>query len=448
MPNRDLPYSPESENALLGNIMTFPKAMEEAVNADLQSEDFYNKSNALIFRIMRSMYDEHIPVDSVGLISRLNDLGKLDEVGGTNYITELIDASISNVFSEGYIKTIKAKSSARQIIKACEEIAEESYGDVSDVTSYLASIDERIAKITKEKSVSQFHEGKELFPATVHKIQEYAERKPGELTGLKTNYSDIDKKTNGLQKSDLIILAARPSMGKTALALNLAMNAAQTSTGKIAIFSLEMPAEQLAMRMISAKSRVESQKLRTGKLSESEWSRVNRAVQELSAQQFYIDDKSGMKVPEMAAKCRKLNAEGDLSLIVIDYIQLIMGGGSFESRQVEVSEISRRLKALARELNVPVIALSQLSRSVEQRTDKRPMLSDLRESGALEQDADLVMLMYRDSYYNHDEEDEDNNERDDVEVNLAKHRNGPVGTIKLAFLKQYGAFVTIEGENQ
>ena len=292
--------------------------------------------------------------------------------------------------------------------------------------------------------MSDFKKSSEVFDATLEKIQRIYDQ-GDTITGIKSMYSDLDRMTTGFQRGDLIILAARPSVGKTAFALNISLNAASVSSGAVAIFSLEMPADQLASRMLSAKSRVAGQKLRTGKLDNNDWSKVNEAVSELRRQKIYIDDTPGIKVSDIFAKCRTLKNDAGLSLIIIDYIQLIQGSGKNESRQQEVSEISRRLKALARELDVPVIALSQLSRGVEKREDKRPMLSDLRESGAIEQDADLVMFLYRDEYYNRKDEEE-RAATEEVELNLAKHRNGPTGLVKLMFEREINAFYGIKTE--
>ena len=297
-----------------------------------------------------------------------------------------------------------------------------------------------MTEVTRSKTSSDFRKGEEVFDSALKHIEAIQEAGT-DITGVRTLYPDLDKKTAGFQKGDLIIVAARPSMGKSALAFNIAVNSASVTPGAIAIFSLEMPAEQVAIRILAAKSKVEIQKLRTGNLNDEEWSRLNEASLQLRRQNFFIDDTPGIKVSEMYAKARKLVQDEGLYMIIVDYIQLIQATGKADSRQQEVSEISRRLKAMARELNVPVIAVSQLSRSVEARQDKRPMLSDLRESGALEQDADLVLFLYRDAYYNH--EDQGTDQREDVELLLSKHRNGPTGKILLAFEKDINAFYGI-----
>ena len=305
--------------------------------------------------------------------------------------------------------------------------------------------EKKILDITRSRTDGDFKSGKEVFDAAVKKIEQI-EESGNAITGVRTRYSQLDAMTAGLQRSDMILLAARPSMGKSALALNIALNSATVSQGACAIFSLEMPAEQLANRMLSAKAKVDGQKIRKGQLNENEWQKVREANQELKSQNIFFDDTPGLKVSDMYAKCRKLKQDYGLYLIIIDYIQLIQATGGGESRQQEVSDISRKIKAMARELDVPIIALSQLSRSVEKRDDKRPMLSDLRESGSLEQDADIVMFIYREDYYKKAEER--NEEREDVELIIAKHRNGPIGTVKLAFEKNFNAFYSISNNSE
>ena len=445
MTQRSVPFSIEAEESLLGNIIMYNDPMQEAVEAGLVSGDFYLDKHRKIFSIMYSMYEHKENIDSTSLASRLRDYDYLEKAGGYDYILHLLSTTISRYHTKEYIRIIRKYSLARQLITAGDKIAEMGTDTETEIGDVLDKAEKTLLDVTRSRTVSDFKKGSELFDRTLAKIQSIQE-KGDTVTGLRSFYSDLDAKTTGFQRGDLIILAARPSMGKTALALNFALNAAPVAMGAIAIFSLEMPAEQLTTRMLSAKSRVPSQKLQTGKLDDNDWSNLNSAAQELKRQKFYIDDTSGIKVSEMFAKCRKLKNEEDLSLVVVDYIQLIQGTGDSESRQQEVSEISRRLKALARELDVPVIALSQLSRSVEKREDKRPMLSDLRESGALEQDADLVMFIYREEYYKRNEAE--NNapaqSREDVELSLAKHRNGPTGTIKLAFEREIGCFYGIQ----
>ena len=440
MSQKSIPYSIEAEESLLGNILLYPTAMQETIEAGIVSDDFYLDKHKRIFNIMSSMYDNKEKVDTVSLSSKLKDFDYFDKVGGLEYLMKLADSTISNVNTKEYIRIIKNKSLSRKIIKAGEEIANDGYDGKTGIDEVLETAEKKILDITRSRTDSDFKVGSVVFDEAIKKI-EAIEASGSAITGVRTRFSALDSMTAGLQKGDLILLAARPSMGKTALALNMAINSAMVNQGACAIFSLEMPAEQLAMRMFSAKAKVEGQKLRKGQLSEDDWRSINEASQELKHQKFFIDDTPGIKVSDMYAKCRKLKNDHGLYLVVIDYIQLIQATGKSESRQQEVSEISRRLKAMARELEVPVIALSQLSRSVESRQDKRPMLSDLRESGALEQDADIVMFLYREEYYNREEEKSD--EREDVELIISKHRNGPTGMVKLAFEKSYNAFYSI-----
>ena len=440
MSQKSIPYSIEAEESLLGNILLYKDAMQETMEAGITSEDFYIDKHKRIFNIMSSMYDNKEKIDTVSLSAKLKDFDYFEKVGGLEYLMKLTDATISNVNTKEYIRIIRNKSLSRQIIKAGEEIANDAYDGSVGIDEVLDSAEKRILDITRSRTDADFKEGSFVFDETIKRI-EAIEAAGSAITGVRSRFSALDNMTAGFQRGDLILVAARPSMGKSALALNIAINSAMVSQGACAIFSLEMPAEQLAMRMFSAKAKVDGQKLRKGQLNDSDWSKINEAAQELKHQRFFIDDTPGIKVSDMYAKCRKLKNDHGLYLVIVDYIQLIQATGRSESRQQEVSEISRRLKAMARELDVPVIALSQLSRSVESRQDKRPMLSDLRDSGALEQDADIVLFIYRDEYYNREE---DNNEqREDVEIIVAKHRNGPTGKIKLAFEKGYNAFYSI-----
>ena len=440
MSNRSMPYSIEAEESLLGNIMLYPDAMRQCVDAGVTADDFYLDKHRQIYNLMHSMYENKEKVDTVSLSSRLKDFGVYDKIGGLEYLMQLANATISANNTGEYISIIRNKSLARKVIKVGEEISNDAYDSSVSVDEMLENVERKVTEVTRSKTSADFKTGEEIFDATIKHIQAIQEAGTA-ITGVKTKFRDLDSKTAGFQKGDLIIVAARPSMGKTALALNLAMNSAEITPGAVAIFSLEMPAEQVATRILAANSGVEIQKLRTGQLNDEDWSKVNEATQRLKQMNFFIDDTPGIKVSEMYAKARKLAQDEGLYMIVVDYIQLIQATGKSDSRQQEVSEISRRLKAMARELNVPIIALSQLSRSVEARQDKRPMLSDLRESGALEQDADLVLFLYRDAYYNRDEND--NSNREDVELLIAKHRNGPTGKVLLAFQKEINAFYGI-----
>ena len=440
MSNRSMPYSIEAEESLLGNIMLYPEAMRQCIDAGVAADDFYLEKHRSIYNVMSSMYENKERVDTVSLSSKLKDFGVYDKIGGLEYLMQLADATISANNTGDYISIIRNKSLARKVIKVGEEISNDAYDASVSVDEMLENVERKVTEVTRSKTSSDFRKGEEVFDSALKHIEAIQEAGT-DITGVRTLYPDLDKKTAGFQKGDLIIVAARPSMGKSALAFNIAVNSASVTPGAIAIFSLEMPAEQVAIRILAAKSKVEIQKLRTGTLNDEEWSRLNEASLQLRRQNFFIDDTPGIKVSEMYAKARKLVQDEGLYMIIVDYIQLIQATGKADSRQQEVSEISRRLKAMARELNVPVIAVSQLSRSVEARQDKRPMLSDLRESGALEQDADLVLFLYRDAYYNH--EDQGTDQREDVELLLSKHRNGPTGKILLAFEKDINAFYGI-----
>ena len=442
-----MPYSIEAEESLLGNIMLYPDAMRQCVDAGITADDFYLEKHRSIYNIMSSMFENKEKVDTVSLSTKLKDFGIYDKIGGLEYVMQLANATISANNTAEYISIIRNKSLARKVIKVGEEISNDAFDTSVGVDEMLENVERKVTEVTRSKTSADFLSGEAVFDQTIKHIQAIQEA-GSDITGVRTLYSDLDSKTAGFQKGDLIIVAARPSMGKTALALNFAINSASVTPGAVAIFSIEMPAEQVAIRILAAKADVEIQKLRTGKLSDQDWSAINNASQQLKRQNFYIDDTPGTKVSEMYAKARKLAQDSGLYMIIVDYIQLIQATGQSDSRQQEVSEISRRLKAMARELNVPVIAVSQLSRNVESRQDKRPMLSDLRESGALEQDADLVLFLYRDAYYNRDAVSEA--ETEEVELQIAKHRNGPTGKISLAFKRETNAFYGLkknEGEN-
>ncbi len=444
MTQRTKPYSLEAEESLLGNILVFPDAMRQAAEAGIVSEDFYFDKHRKIYTIMYTMYERGEAIDATSLQTRTKDYGIYEQVGGLEFLLHLTNITISSANTKEYIKIIKDKSYARKLIDAADAIATDGYDGAITIEELLDEAERRILDVTRSHAYNDFKSSDVVFEDALQHIHHIAEQ-GDTITGVRSAYSDLDRLTTGFQKGDLIILAARPSVGKSAFALNIALNVASLTSGAIAIFSLEMPAEQLALRMLMAKSKISGQKLRTGRLDNKEWSTLNEVVSELKRQKFYIDDSASIKVSEIFAKCRALKNDDGLALVIVDYLQLIQSSGRSESRQVEVSEISRRLKGLARDLEVPVIALSQLSRSVETRTDKKPMLSDLRESGSIEQDADLVMFLYRESYYNRDEEAP---KTEEVEVNLAKHRNGPTGIIKLVFERDINRFYSsqIEGK--
>ncbi len=448
MPVGVLPSAPEAEASLLGTMMVYPNAARTGMEEGLSEEDFFVDVNRRIFTAVSSLYHEGSPVDLTTVSTRLKDLGQLELVGGFAYLTSLTDAAVTSHNTKHYVALIHDKAVLRKLIETAQTIVEEGTSGQADINEYLDQSEKAILDVSRSRRVSEFKGSPELMTSVLDMIQKMSDNH-SDITGLKTGFRDLDHVTHGLQKGDLIILAARPSMGKTAVALNLALNVALYQPRQaVAIFSLEMAAEQLAMRLLSARSRVAGDKLKTGYLTNEEWNRVNEAAGELKMLKLYVDDTPGIKTTDIFSKCRRLQAEQGLSLVLIDYIQLITGntGGRNEvNRQQEVSEISRNLKALARELGIPVIALSQLSRSVEQRENKHPQLSDLRESGAIEQDADIVMMLYRESYYNQEMKDNlDPDASEPLEINIAKHRNGATRRINVAFEASTNALMNIE----
>lgn len=434
---KTLPHSLEAEKALLGAMLIYPNAIKTAFESGLSSNAFFTPANQIIYSTMLELYEQGKPIDGTGLATRLSDKQLLNKVGNLDYLLELAQSAISGANVKYYVDLVVDKATARSLILTAQKIAETGFEGTDDLDDYLDLAEKEIMHVTRTRRTSEFRDAKEVVATVMDTISKMSAQKSN-ITGIKTSYKALDNTTNGLQRGDLIILAARPSMGKTAFALNLGVQVARHNQLPVALFSLEMPAEQLISRMLSATSMVSGSQLRSGYLSNSEWNMLNEAASELRNLPIFIDDTPSIKVAEIFSKCRKLRAEHGLGLIIVDYIQLISGSNkNSENRQQEVSEISRSLKSLAREMQVPVIALSQLSRLVERREDKRPMLSDLRESGALEQDADIVMFLYRDEYYQR-EKGESGQEK--IEVDIAKHRNGPTRRIELAFDRTINAF--------
>ncbi|WP_214828912.1 replicative DNA helicase [Exiguobacterium algae] len=432
------PHSVEAEQAVLGAIILDSDRLITA-SERVDPDDFYRVSHQRIFEAMLKINDRGELVDLVTLSSELQAQGILEEVGGLNYLAEVAE-SVPAIGNIGYyLNVVDQKAALRRLIRTATNIVSDGYERQDEVDSVLSDAERNILKVSQRKGQSSFHPiGSVLSDAysTIEKLHQSS----GEITGIATGFTDLDKMTAGFQRNDLIIVAARPSVGKTAFALNISQNVAVRTGENVAIFSLEMGAEQLVMRMLCAEGNIDAQRLRTGRLEAEDWGRLSLAMSSLSQAGIYIDDTPGLRVNEIRAKCRRLKQEHGLGMIMIDYLQLIVGNGKpGENRQQEVSEISRTLKAIARELQVPVIALSQLSRGVESRQDKRPMMSDIRESGAIEQDADIVAFLYRDDYY--DKESEDANT---IEIIIAKQRNGPTGTVKLSFRKEYNKFVNME----
>jgi replicative DNA helicase len=431
-PLRSLPQNTDAEQMIIGAMLIERIAIAQAAEA-LKIEDFYREPHKVLFGAIVELYQKDIPVDMINLIDHLRSSEKLEAAGGITYVTEVSSSVVSTANIGSHIKLIQQKSMLRKLIRASTEIIEDSYNKQNDVPSVMDSAEKRIFDIAERRSTSDFEHMSTVLERGFTEIERLFNNK-GEITGVTSGFPELDSKTSGFQKGDMILVAARPSMGKTTFALNLAENAALRAGKSVAIFSLEMPKEQLAYKLLCSEANVDMLKLRTGNLEDSDWENIARASGPLASAKIFIDDTAGTTVMEMRSKCRRLKIEHGIDLIVIDYLQL-MAGSNTESRQQEVSEISRSIKALAKEMQCPIIALSQLSRAPEQRADHRPMLSDLRESGSIEQDADIVMFLYRDEYY--DKETEDKNI---AECIIAKQRNGPTGTVKLAWIGQYSKF--------
>ena len=429
------PQNLEAEQSILGGILLDNQALNTVLEI-LTHKDFYSEAHRRVFAAIVALSDRNEPCDLITLSSILKDKKQLDGVGGAAYLASLVDNVPSAANIAYYSKIVKEKAILRHLIGAATEILSQSYDTGAEVDDVLDKAEHAIFEISENKIRPAFFPIKSIIKDSFKTIEKLYERKEL-ITGVPTGFEKIDDLTSGLQKSDLIIVAGRPSMGKTALALNIAQNAATETGIPVAIFSLEMSKEQLALRMLSSEARVDSQRLRKGFLGETDWPKLTTAAGRLSEAPLFIDDTPAITVLEMKAKARRLKAESDLGLIILDYLQLMRSGSFKESREQEISEISRSLKALAKELSVPIIALSQLNRKVEDRTNRRPQMADLRESGAIEQDADVIAFIYRDEVYN---KSEDNPEKGIAEVIIGKQRNGPTGTVKLAFLEKFTCF--------
>ncbi|MGM0901527.1 MAG: replicative DNA helicase [Bacillota bacterium] len=432
------PQNIEAEQAVLGAIFLEPSSLTVASEV-LIPDDFYRAAHQKIFEVMLNLNDKGKAVDLVTVTEELAAAKLLEDTGGVSYLSELAASVPTAANIEYYAKIVEEKSLLRRLIRTATTIASDGYSREDEVESLLSEAEKSILEVAQRKNAGAFHNIKDVLVRTYDNIETIANR-VGDVTGIPTGFAELDRMTAGFQRNDLIIVGARPSVGKTAFALNIAQNVATKAQENVAIFSLEMGAEQLVMRMLCAEGNINAQNLRTGSLTDDDWGKLTMAMGSLSNSGIFIDDTPGVKIGELRSKCRRLKQEHGLGMILIDYLQLILGDGrSGENRQQEVSEISRSLKALARELEVPVIALSQLSRGVEQRQDKRPMMSDIRESGSIEQDADIVAFLYRDDYY-----DKESENKDIIEIIIAKQRNGPVGTVQLAFVKEYNKFVNLE----
>lgn len=437
---RSLPQSIEAEQSVIGSMIIDRSAIAQAAEG-LDEEDFYRDSHKVLFKSIIDMFKKDMAVDLVTVLEHLKASDTLDRAGGVTYVTEITSSVPTTANLASYIKIVQEKSTLRKLIKASTSIIEESYNKQGEVENVLDSAEKRIFDIAEKRTASDFEPLNQVLERGFIEIERLFNNK-GEITGVGSGFIDLDAKTSGFQKGDMVLIAARPSMGKTTFALNIAEHAALREGKSVVIFSLEMSKEQLAYKLLCSEANVDMLKLRTGTLDDKDWENIARATGPLSKAKIYIDDTAGVSVMEMRSKCRRLKVEYGIDLILIDYLQL-MSGSSSESRQQEVSEISRSIKALAKEMECPVIALSQLSRAPEQRADHRPMLSDLRESGSIEQDADLVMFLYRDEYYNKETED-----KNVGECIIAKQRNGPVGTVKLAWLGQFSKFGNLDSIHQ
>jgi len=429
------PQNLEAEQSILGGILLENSSIHSALEI-LSKEDFYSEAHRKIFCVIIELSEKKDPVDLITLSSALKDKSMLDSVGGTSYLASLVDNVPSAANVVNYAKIVKEKAILRGLIGSATDIIGSCYETGSDVDVVLDKAEHNIFEISQNKVRRSFYPIREIVKDTFKSIEALYTSKEL-ITGVATGFDRIDDLTSGLQKSDLIIIAGRPSMGKTAFALNIAQFASMENKLPVAIFSLEMSKEQLAFRLLASEAKVDSQKMRKGHLGETDWPKLTTAAGRLSEAPLFIDDTAAITVLEMKAKSRRMAAESGLGLIVVDYIQLMRAGGYRDNREQEISEISRSLKALAKELKVPVIALSQLNRQVESRTSRRPQMADLRESGAIEQDADVIAFIYRDEVYN---KSDDNPEKGTAEIIIAKQRNGPTDTVKLAFLEKFTSF--------
>ncbi|MET3683846.1 replicative DNA helicase [Alkalibacillus flavidus] len=436
--DRTPPHNIEAEQAVLGAIFLEPNAIVTASEI-IQPEDFYRVSHKRVFEIMVQLMDKGEPIDLVTVTTELSNAEMLNDIGGVSYLTDIANSVPTAANIEYYARIVNEKSTLRRIISSATGIVTKTFEENEEVPELLDYAERSILDISQEQASGKFRNIKDVL-VNVYDNIEQLHHNDEDVTGVATGFNDLDQITSGFQKNDLVIIAARPSVGKTAFALNIAQNVAINSDENVALFSLEMGAEQLVSRMLCAEGNIDAQRLRTGRLEDEDWGKLTMAMGSLSTAGIYIDDTPGVKINEIRSKCRRLKQDQGLGMIMIDYLQLIQGSpGGSESRQQEVSEISRSLKALALELGVPVIALSQLSRGVEQRQDKRPIMSDLRESGSIEQDADIVGFLYRDDYY-----EEESEKENIIEIMIAKQRNGPVGTVELAFVKEYNKFVDLD----
>lgn len=431
------PQNVEAEQSVIGSML-LDKEVIPTITEILKSEDFYREDHKEIFEAVMDLFEKGEPIDLITVSEQLKLRGSLDNVGGIEYLTNMATAVPTTANARHYSKIVEEKSILRKLIRASTDIVNMGYEASEEVSFVLDRAEKNIFDILQKRNMSGFAPIREVLVETFNKLEELYNSK-GVITGIPTGFTDFDYKMAGLHNSDLILIAARPAMGKTSFAINIAQHVAVHEKVPVAIFSLEMSKEQLVNRILCGEAMVDSQRMKTGKLEDEDWQKIARALGPLSEAPIYIDDTPGTTIMEIRAKCRRLKLEKNLGLVVIDYLQLMQGRGKGDSRQQEISEMSRSLKILAKEINVPIITLSQLSRAPEQRTDHRPILSDLRESGAIEQDADIVLFLYRDDYYNPETE-----KKNIAEVIVAKHRAGSTGTVDLVWLGQYTKFANLE----
>ena len=433
------PNDVEAEQAVLGSMLTDKDAVSAAIEV-LKKDDFYREDNKAIYEAMINLYNKPEPIDIITVKDELQSMGKFELVGGLEYLADLPEKVPTTANVEKYIKIVEEKSMLRGLIKTSNDLINLGYDETQDVNSVMDQAERKVFDLMQNRNQTGYSAIKDVLVDSFAQLELLYNQKEG-ITGVPSGFAELDLRTAGFHNSELIILAARPAMGKTAFALNIATNVATRSNIPVLLFSLEMSKEQLVNRILCSEAMVDSNKLKTGKIEENDWVKIVEALGPLSESEMYIDDTAGISITEIRAKARKLKLEKNIGLIVIDYLQLIQGSGNRRngSREQEISEISRSLKILAKELNIPVIALSQLSRAAEQRNDHRPMLSDLRESGSIEQDADIVMFLYRDDYYNDESEN-----KNIAEVILAKNRSGSIGTAELLWMSNYTKFANIE----
>lgn len=443
--NKEMPHDIAAEQSILGSMFMSKKACEKVIER-LTDDAFYLDKHAKIYRAIVSLKEEGTPIDITIVTSELEKRKELSSVGGVEYLSEIVTIVPSAANVEEYIKIVEEKAVRRRLIEAALMIETDSYNWDDTLDELIDKSEKNLMNISKARSGSEFKTIADVLYRTQLNLEKLSQMK-GEVTGVPTGFYDIDKITSGLHENELIIIAARPAMGKTAFALNLATNIAMNTDKTVALFNLEMGAEQLATRMLASVGQIEGTRLASGKLEHNDWKRVNEAISRLADTSIFIDDTPGISIGEIRAKCRRLASEQNLGIVIIDYLQLISGSAKTQgNRQLEISEISRSLKTLAMELRIPIIALAQLSRSVESRDDKRPILSDLRESGSIEQDADIVAFLYRDDYYNKDQAIDESTSKS--EFIIRKHRSGPTATIDLIFKRNTSTFLNFMNKEE